>query len=130
VCPFYNYFQPAAVLVELNAIDARAALRVAAELVIDQGFSSDALLASFLDVVRRGQVGASAKRALLAALSDARGSEFATATATLVAFAAALAKAEVPELPAQRMPASIDYVSLLGRERARTHAAKLRRRMR
>jgi hypothetical protein len=129
VCPFYNYFQPAAVLLEMGAIDARAALRVAAELVIDQAFSADALVASLLDVVRRGQVGRVAQEALLGALTGVRG-EFATATATLQAFGQELAMVDVPVLPPPQVPDVIDYVSLLDRERARAHAAKQRRRLR
>jgi hypothetical protein len=126
VCPFYNYFQAAAVLLELGAIDARAVLRVAAELVIDQAFSPEALLASFLDLSRRGQVGRRAQQALVSALSAAHAIEFATATPVLVAFGAELAQAEVPALAEPALPAVIDYVTLLGQERARAKAAKAR----
>ncbi len=126
VCPFYNYFQPAVVLLEMGAIDAKAALRVAAELVIEEAFSQEALLASFVEVARRGQVGRVAQEALLAALASAGPSEFATAMRVLLAFGAELRKAEIPETPRLPMPEVIDYASLLARERARTKAAKLR----
>jgi hypothetical protein len=126
VCPFYNYFQPAVVLLEMGAIDAKAALRVAADLVIDQAFSHEALLASVAEVARRGQVGQVAKEALLAALTGISATEFATATPTLVAFAAELRKTDLLPRPAFEMPAVIDYPSLLDRERARAKLAKLR----
>ena len=50
VVPFYNYVQPALVLLEDGAIDADAVLRVAAQLVLEQGFHADGLVASALDL--------------------------------------------------------------------------------
>ena len=126
VCPFYNYFQPAVVLVEMGAIDAKAALRVAAELVIDQAFSPEALLASFMEVARRGHVGKAAKHALLSALHGIGVTEFATATPVLTAFGRELEREDVREALPAKAPDAIDYPSLLARERARAHAAKLR----
>jgi hypothetical protein len=126
VCPFYNYFQPAVVLVEMGAIDAKAALRVAAELVIDQVFSPEALLASFVEIARRGHVGRVAKQALLAALLGVGTTEFATATPVLIAFGRELERAEVRDSAEAVAPEGIDYPSLLARERARARAAKLR----
>jgi hypothetical protein len=126
VCPFYNYFQPAVVLVEMGAIDAKAALRVAAELVIDQAFSPEALLASFMEIARRGHVGKASKQALLAALLGVGTTEFATATPMLIAFGRELERADVRDAVPGDPPDAIDYPSLLARERARAHAAKLR----
>jgi hypothetical protein len=126
VCPFYNYFQPAVVLVEMSAIDAKAALRVAAELVIDQAFSPEALLASFVEIAGRGHVGRIAKHALLTALRGVGTTEFATATPVLIAFGRELERADVHESVAVGPPETIDYPSLLARERARARAAKLR----
>jgi len=126
VCPFYNYFQPAVVLVEMGAIDAKAALRVAAELVIDQAFSPEALLASFTEIARRGHAGLVAKSALLSALVGVGASEFATATQVLVAFGRELDRTQVESALPARAPDAIDYPSLLARERARARAAKLR----
>lgn len=125
VCPFYNYFQPALVLVEAGALDPRAALRVAADLVIDQGFAADALAASFAELSRRGQVGERARDAVCDALSEMSSREYAGATATL--------RALLPELRAIRaaphervLPDALDYVELLARDRARAKTAKLR----
>jgi hypothetical protein len=126
VVPFYNYFQPAVVLVEMGAIEAKAALRVAAELVIDQAFSPEALLASFVEIAGRGHVGGVAKQALLAALLGVGTTEFATATPVLIAFGRELERAEVRDSRRASAPESIDYPSLLARERARARAAKLR----
>jgi hypothetical protein len=126
VCPFYNYFQPALVLVEMGAIEAKAALRVAAELVIDQAFSPEALLASFTEVARRGHIGRRAKREVLAALAGVGPTEFATATQVLVAFGRELEPVEVEIALEANVPEAIDYPSLLARERARARAAKLR----
>jgi len=126
VCPFYNYFQPAVVLAEMGAIDAKAALRVAAELVIDQAFSPEALLASFVEVARRGHVGPEGKQALLQALVGVSMTEFATATPTLIAFGRELARTEVQPHEAPQTPDVIDYTSLLVRERARARLAKQR----
>jgi hypothetical protein len=126
VCPFYNYFQPAVVLVEMGTIDAKAALRVAAELVIDQAFSPEALLASFVEVARRGHVGRVAKQALLAALLGVGTTEFATATPVLITFGRELERTDVGDSVVAVVPESLDYPSLLARERARARAAKLR----
>ncbi len=126
VCPFYNYFQASTVLLEMGAIDARAVLRVAADLVIDQAFSPEALLASFLELSRRGQIGAIAQRELVAALTAAQATEFATATPALVAFGADLARTTLPEPTAPVALPPIDYPTLLKRERARAKAAKKR----
>ena len=126
VVPFYNYFQPAVVLVEMGALEAKAALRVAAELVIDQAFSPEALLASFVEIARRGHVGKLAKQALLGALLGVGTTEFATATPVLIAFGRELERTEVRDSQPADVPEAIDYPSLLARERARAHAAKLR----
>jgi hypothetical protein len=125
VCPFYNYFQPALVLLEHDAIDPKAALRVAAELVIDQAFTADALTASYVELARRGQVTARAATLVLPVLANLADGEFASATPTLRAFGEELSRLELAPL---RAPASadIDYVALLARERSRAKAAKLR----
>jgi DICT domain-containing protein len=125
VCPFYNYFQPALVLLEHDAIDARAALRVAAELVIDQSFTADALTASYFELARRGQAGAIASQRVRDEVAGIGETEFAVATPTLRAFADELARVRVPSLPPM-VPEPIDYVALLARERSRAKAAKLR----
>jgi hypothetical protein len=125
VCPFYNYFQPALVLLELGALDAKAALRVAAELVIDQAFTADALAASYLELARRGQLGMRAAEQLLEVLGGLGDGDYAAATPVLRALGEQLARFSVE--PAVREPAMpLDYVGLLARERLRAKAAKLR----
>jgi hypothetical protein len=125
VCPFYNYFQAAAALLEMGALEAPGALRVAAELVIDQSFTAEALTASFLELAGRGQVSRRAAQELVEAV--ARGSaEFASAGPTLRDFVRELDLAALPTEPAPIPEPDIDYVALLGRERSRAHAAKLR----
>ena len=125
VCPFYNYFQPALVLVELGAIDASAALRVAAELVIDQAFTSDSLTASYLDLARRGQVTDVARERVLEALRAAVEYEFAAASQTLRAFARELERVQFAAVQ-QSEPEAVDYAGLLQTERSRAKAAKMR----
>ncbi|MGD8861208.1 MAG: hypothetical protein PVI30_14465 [Myxococcales bacterium] len=125
VCPFYNYFQPALVLLEIGALDAGAALRVAADLVIGQSFTSDALLATFQELARRGQVGQLAARRVLEALGKRDGVDYAGATYTLGAFGDELARADLQIVEPPEVP-ELDYVQLLARERARARTAKLR----
>ena len=78
VCPFYNYLQPAIVLVDTGMLPADGALRVAAELVLEEAFTADALVASYLDLVRRGVVGRRAAVALSDAVRQADPRAFAT----------------------------------------------------
>lgn len=127
VCPFHNYFQPALVLVEDGAIDAAAALRVGAEIAIHHGFSPDALMASFLDLSRRGYIGAGAARAIARAMDEGTGVRFAGAGHLLDAFADDLARRahELPEITAEEPPV-LDYVGLYARDEARARAAKHR----
>jgi hypothetical protein len=122
VCPFYNYFQPALALVDVGAIDARAALRVAAELVIDQAFSPDALCASYLELARRGPQAAERIRGALEGLGDM---EYASATPVLRALGDALGRVRI-EPVTKAAPARLDYAALLSAERSRAKAAKLR----
>ncbi|MFI5307437.1 MAG: hypothetical protein ACHQ53_08805 [Polyangiales bacterium] len=125
VCPFYNYFQPALALVDVGAIDARAALRVAAELVIDQAFSPDALCASYLELARRGQLGPQAAGRIRGALEGLGDMEYASATPVLRAFGDALGRVRI-EPVTKAAPARLDYAALLSAERSRAKAAKLR----
>ncbi len=127
VCPFYNYFQPSLVLLEQGAIEPDAALRVAAELVISHGFTADALLASYEDIVRRGHAGPRAGERLLAASERLEASRFAAATPVLRTFFAQLPEA----LPGFAEPPSlellaVDYVALHTRDHARALAARRR----
>ena len=128
VCPFYNYFQPALVLLELGAIDAPAALRVAAELVIDQAFTPDALVASYSDLVRRGQLTGVAAEHITRSLASSDDYDYATAGLALRAFGSELARTRLSIAPpaAYGPVEPIDYAALLQRERTRAHAAKQR----
>lgn len=127
VCPFYNYFQPALVMLELGMIDAESTLRVAAELVIDHAFAADALLASYTDLSRRGHVGEGAAVHLIAHLKGARSADFSTATAVLVRFGEMLADHRSTFSSVHPLGTEpLDYVALFSRDKARAHAAKLR----
>ena len=127
VCPFYNYFQPAVVLVEDGAIDADAALRVGAQIVIEHAFSPDALSASFMDLVRRGLVGRSAADQIRSAMENGDERRFAGAAAVLRAFVEDLAGkvSDIGAAPPVDRPV-IDYVGLFSRDKARARAARRR----
>lgn len=56
VVPFYNYLQAAMVLAEDGRIAAESVLRVASELIQQHRFDADALVRSYLELVRRGHV--------------------------------------------------------------------------
>lgn len=131
VCPFYNYFQPSLVLVEDGVMDAEGALRVGAEIVIQHAFSPDALTASFMDLVRRQQVGPRAARAVTEEMRRTRPGTFATAEPVLRAFAEDV-EARIDELsdPPQVEQIVIDYVALFSRDKARARAARRRARHR
>ncbi|HJL18842.1 MAG TPA: hypothetical protein RMH99_24480 [Sandaracinaceae bacterium LLY-WYZ-13_1] len=127
VCPFYNYFQPALVLVEAGALGALGALRVAAELVIAHAFTPDALVASYLDMAERHHVGRRAAEALVEAIGGLEESHFATTYPVLRAFGDQLEPA-VRELsdPPPVEASSLDYVNLFSRDKARARRAKER----
>jgi hypothetical protein len=127
VCPFYNYFQPACVLLEHGAITPLGALRVGAELVIHHGFTADALAASYLDLVARRQVGRAGADVLLGALAILDDSVLSSTAPVLRAMGRLLdaecpgdARAAVVEVP------DIDWVEVFSRDRVRARTAKLR----
>ena len=126
VCPFYNYFQPAVALLEMGAIEARAALRVAADLVIDQGFTQEALTASYLELARRGHVGGRPAELMCEALEEVPAGLYATATATLRAFGEEISRARLRNTSSPIVVGELDYEAALLEERARARAAKLR----
>jgi hypothetical protein len=127
VCPFYNYFQPALVLLAMGAIDAPSVLRVAAELIIHHAFTADALVASYSDLVERGQIGPRAATQLLEAIERMEETLFATTAPVLRAFGRDLAKEmarfQEPQPPPET---SIDYVGLFSRDKARARQARKR----
>jgi hypothetical protein len=130
VCAFYNYFQPALVLCEMGALDAGAALRVGADLVIDQAFTPDSLTASFVDLARRGQVGRDTAAQLLSALRTSTGNGYASASQTLHEFGRELERLRIEPLRGEQVasgePVALDYAGLLAHERVRVKTAKLR----
>lgn len=128
VCPFYNYFQPACVLLEHGVLPPLSALRVAAELVIHHGFTADALVASYMDMVARHHLGRRAADVLVPFLETIDDSLLG-ATAPVLRQMGKLLDAEVPTslaTPPPPPPVEIDWVALFDRDRARARAAKLR----
>ncbi len=127
VCPFYNYFQPALVLVEDGLLEPAAALRVGAALVAEHGFPPTALGASFDDLSRRGYVGASAGASLLEALGRGEASALFGADVAIEAFEGYLQE-KAPQLrePLPLSPPEVDYVGLFPKDRARAKAGKAR----
>jgi len=128
VCTFHNYFQPALVLMRHGALDPLAVLRVGGELLHDHGFTPDALVASYGDLVRRGQLGGGVARTLLAYLSSADDSTFGAAVAPLRRFAEQLdadAARNAPE-PEDDVIPEIDYLAFFTKDRLRARAQKRR----
>ena len=128
VCPFYNYFQPACVLVDHGVLPPLGALRVAAELVIHHGFTADALVASYMDLVARHHLGRGAADVLVPFVEQVDDSLLASTAPVLRQFGRLL-DAECPRAiasPPPPPPREIDWVELFGRDRARARAAKLR----
>ena len=127
VVPFYNYFQPALVLLEGGFLDADAVLRVGAEIVIGKGFNPDALAASFADLARRRLIGPRSAGALVDAVAamDTRG--LGQAAEALRRFARAVERG-APDLdePVPVGVPPIDYAALFARDRERAHAGKRR----
>lgn len=127
VCPFYNYFQPALVLLEQGAIDAVSALRVGAEVVISHAFGPDALAATFMEIARRRYIGPLAATRILEVMDSDEPPPLATASPAIRAFSDTL-RLRLPELqpplPIDLQP--IDYVGLFSRDHARSRAARKR----
>lgn len=132
VCPFYNYFQPALALLEAQALEPISVLRVGAELVIEHGFTADALLASYADLARRDQIGASALHDFMLERPKLEAALYGGATPVIKAFLSRLdeVEREVNVVRAPEEPHVIDYIALFSRDRARAHAAKRRAKMR
>ncbi len=131
VCPFYNYFQPACVLVEAGDLDGVAALRVGGQILAEHAFSPDALIASFTDLVRRGYVGPRSASRLVESSDAAQRVRPAPERRVLRQFTDELAR-RLPDLePPPRVPAvEVDYAALFNRDKARARAAKTRARVR
>jgi len=129
VCPFYNYFQPALVLLEDGALDAQAVLRVGADLVVAHTFNPEVLVASFDDLRRRGYVSKRVVDRLVEAESGIEPSTFGQASEPLRSLVNAM-KAVRDELPDEIEvdPVQEDYLTLFAKDRARAKAGKRRAR--
>lgn len=127
VCPFYNYFQPALVLLEDGALDAQAVLRVGADLVVAHTFNPEVLVASFDDLRRRGYVSKRVVDRILEISEDVQPSTFGQASEPLRSLVDAMKEAR-EELPAAVEVDAVreDYLTLFARDRARAKAAKRR----
>ncbi|MCA9580503.1 MAG: hypothetical protein KC416_01835 [Myxococcales bacterium] len=132
VCPIYNYFQAALVLLQWGGLAADSVLRVGDEIARTYGFSPDALGASFMDLVRRGFLGKAVAQALDQELEKARVSGAASrwgspSRAFLEDIGPRLEG--VPSIPSLERK-DIDYVGAFSADRARSRAAKRRVRWR
>lgn len=130
VVPFHNYLQPALVLLEEGAIDPLAACRVASELLSEHGFTADALVASYLDLGRRGHLGGVGARALAAYVDAVDDPVLGVKDAPqLRAFAEGLGREGATELPDAKSIelTEIDYGAHFAKDKARAKAAKRRR---
>ena len=131
VCPFFNYFQPALVLLEDGLLDPLACLRVGAGILLQQGFHPSTLNASFAELANKGLIGSGCAAKMAATRPAVTPNVFAGATAGLLRFLDAV-DARLPELGPARPPEAvdIDYVKIFGSDRERAHAAKRRARWR
>ncbi|MDH3199990.1 MAG: hypothetical protein OEM15_03755 [Myxococcales bacterium] len=127
VCPFYNYFQPALVLLDDGALDASAVLRVGADLVVAHTFNPEVLGASFDDLRRRGYLSKRVVDRISGSFDTIVPATFGQASGPLRALVRTMEEAR-PELPEEVEVDGTkeDYLSLFKRDRARARAAKRR----
>ena len=127
VCPFYNYFQPALILLEDDAIDAHAVLRVGADLVVAHTFNPEVLRASFDDLCRRGYLSRRVVDRLAGTVDDIEPATFGQASGPLRALVHAMGESrdDLPE-EVEVDPTREHYPTLFRKDRARARAAKRR----
>ncbi|MGB5813338.1 MAG: phosphatase domain-containing protein [Polyangiales bacterium] len=127
VCPFYNYFQPALVLLEDGALDAHAVLRVGADLVVANRFNPEVLVASFDDLHRRGYLSQRVVDRVSGCADAIDPGTFGQASGPLRALVRAMEEAR-PRLPTrvEVLPTREAYPALFRKDRARARAAKRR----
>ena len=127
VCPFYNYFQPALVLLEDGALDAQAVLRVGADLVVAHTFNPEVLVASFDDLRRRGYLSKRVVDRMAEVAESIEPATFGQASGPLQALVRAMeaARDELPD-DVEVDPVREDYLALFAKDRARAKAAKRR----
>lgn len=131
VCPFYNYFQPALVLVQSGVLEPASALRVGAEIAVGHAFSPDTLIASAMDLARRGYIDRVGAERVLEALHGEAAASVVAAAPALREFGNHLEKRLEDLIPVEPIEAqTIDYVGLFSRDKARARAARHRARAR
>ncbi|MEZ4288677.1 MAG: phosphatase domain-containing protein [Polyangiales bacterium] len=127
VCPFYNYFQPALVLLQDGLIDVGALFRVGEDLVVSHGFNPDVLIASAQDLADRNYVDRGLIQKIRVAITR-EGFEYPDEAGDAIEeFCRVLLSREdrFDEIARISIP-DIDYVELFPRDRARAKAAKMR----
>jgi len=127
VCPFYNYFQPALVLLEDGALDAQAVLRVGADLMVAHTFNPEVLVASFDDLCRRGYLSRDVVDRMSEVADSIEASTFGQAAEPLQALVRTMeaARAGLPDR-VEADTVTEDYLALFKKDRARAKAAKRR----
>ncbi len=127
VCPFYNYFQPALVLLEDQALNAEAVFRVGADLLVEHGFNPDVLTASFHDLLGRDYISQRVAQAITEKAEDISAATYGRAAGVLKSFAREVEErwSELPREVHVVVP-EIDYVALFPKDRERAHAMKRR----
>jgi hypothetical protein len=127
VCPFYNYFQPALVMLEDGALDAQAVLRVGADLVVAHTFNPEVLVASFDDLRRRGYLSKHVVDRICEVADTIEPSTFGQASGPLQSLIRTMeaARAELPD-DVEVDPVKEDYLTLFAKDRGRARAAKRR----
>ena len=127
VCPFYNYFQPALVLLDDGALDAEAVLRVGADLVVAHTFNPEVLAASFDDLRSRGYLSKRVVDRISGNFDLIVPGTFGQASGPLRALVRTMeeARRELPE-EVEVDGTKEDYLDLFKRDRARARAAKRR----
>ncbi|MEM7433861.1 MAG: phosphatase domain-containing protein [Myxococcota bacterium] len=127
VCPFYNYFQPALILLEDGALDADAVLRVGADLVVAHTFNPEVLGASFDDLCRRGYLSKRVVDRISVGADNIDPATFGRASGPLRALVRSMEEAK-PRLPEEVRvdPTRVEYPALFRKDRARARAAKRR----
>lgn len=122
VCPFYNYFQPALILLDMAQLPVSSVLHVAEDLLLKHGFQLDFLTASYQDLVNRSLIGGHAAKEICRTEGSAIASEHKTLLDHLKAGCAS--HVTLPDLVIEQP--SIQYRTLYLQDRLRSKEAKKR----
>lgn len=130
LCPFYNYFQPALVLLEDRLLEGCSALHVGVELLSSQMFGPDVLGVSFGDLVKRNAIGAGAGLAVLDAAKTDQGKDLVSTSQGLGLLVQTVERAlpSLRELREELVAVPVDYVELFSADHARAKGARRRAR--